>query len=254
MKGVSCHAWLVRRTSHPSALRAHSTTPSHVPVRQETVKGGDAIAIPTNLAQNDDIAAMVNRTVEHFGGLDILVNNAAITFMGDLDQALHRHDLTMNVNYRAPFMAIREAFPHMERRGRGAIVNVSSYAALQPFPNMLSYGVSKIALEHLTRPCGSRSLHPKGIAVNCFRIDVPVASEGFVANTPGADRSRMGADASAGRRDCVDAASNLSHIRVVARVCTTFETESTSWSRVPERAFSGAATADGTLRGIMDRI
>jgi NAD(P)-dependent dehydrogenase (short-subunit alcohol dehydrogenase family) len=151
-------------------------------------KGGDAIGIPTNLAQVDDVVAMVNRTVEHFGGLDILVNNAAITFVGDLNQALHRHDLTLNVNYRAPYVAIRESSPHMEKRGGGAIVNVSSYAALQPFPNMLSYGVSKIALEHLTVHA-ARALHPKGIAVNCFRIDIPVASEGFVANTPGADRT-----------------------------------------------------------------
>jgi NAD(P)-dependent dehydrogenase (short-subunit alcohol dehydrogenase family) len=53
---------------------------------------------------------------------------------------------------------------------------------------MLAYGTSKIALEHLTLDV-ARELHPKGIAVNCFRIDIPVASEGFVANTPGVDRT-----------------------------------------------------------------
>ena len=150
--------------------------------------GGDAVGVPTNLAHEADVVIMVARTVELFGGLDILINNAAITFIGDLEQPLSRHDLTMEVNYRAPYLAIREAFPHMESRGGGAIVNLSSYAALRPFPNMLSYGVSKIALEHLTVDA-ARELYPKGIAVNCFRIDVPVASEGFVANMPGADRS-----------------------------------------------------------------
>jgi len=150
--------------------------------------GAEALAVPTNLAAEGEVVAMVARTVEHFGGVDILINNAAITFVGGLDQPLKRHDLTMEVNYRAPLLAIREAYPSMEKRGGGAIVNVSSLAALQPLPDMIAYGTSKLALEHLTLDA-ARELHPKGIAVNCFRIDIPVASEGFVANTPGADRS-----------------------------------------------------------------
>ena len=74
----------------------------------------------------------------------------------------------------------------MERSGGGSIVNISSLAALVPYPNMLSYGVSKIALEHLTIDA-ARALHPKGIAVNCLRVDVPVLGEGSIANMPEAD-------------------------------------------------------------------
>ncbi|ADP80842.1 SDR family NAD(P)-dependent oxidoreductase [Pseudofrankia inefficax] len=150
--------------------------------------GAVAVAVPTNLAVQDEVVAMVATTVERFGGVDILVNNAAITFAGDLNQPLNRHDLTMEINYRAPYLAIREARVSMAARGGGSIINVSSFAALQPLPNMLAYGTSKIALEHLTMDA-ARELYPQGIAVNCFRIDVPVASEGFVANTPGADRT-----------------------------------------------------------------
>ena len=68
-------------------------------------------------------------------------------------------------------------------------MNVSSLAALVPFPDMLSYGTSKLALEHLTLHA-ARELQPKGIAVNCFRIDIGVASEGFLANMPGVDHSQ----------------------------------------------------------------
>ena len=150
--------------------------------------GGDAVAVPTDLAVEADVLAMVATTAERFGGVDILVNNAAITFVGDLNQSLKRHDLTMEVNYRAPYLAIREVVPFMDRRGGGAIINVSSYAALEPLPQMLAYSTSKVALEMLTLHA-ARELAPKHIAVNCFRIDVPVASEGFVANTPGADRT-----------------------------------------------------------------
>ncbi len=150
--------------------------------------GGVAIAVPTNLASEDEVVAMVRRTVEHFGRLDVLVNNAAITFVGDLDIPLKRYDLVMNVDLRAPLVAMREAVPHMKRAGGGAIVNVSSAAALYPYGGLMAYGIAKVGLERLTIDA-AKQLQRDRIAVNCFRIDVPVASEGFVANTPGLDRS-----------------------------------------------------------------
>jgi len=150
--------------------------------------GGDAVALATNLAVEAEVIAMVRRTADHFGGVDVLVNNAAITFVGDLEIAMKRHDLVMDVNLRAPLLAMREAAPHMKRAGEGAIVNLSSMAALTPIPGLMSYGVSKLALERLTVDVANQ-LRGHRIACNVFRIDVPVASEGFVANTPGADRS-----------------------------------------------------------------
>ena len=75
-----------------------------------------------------------------------------------------------------------------DRRGGGAILNVSSNAALYPHPGIMSYGISKIGLERLTVDL-ARQLQEWSIAVNCFRIDLAVASEGFIANTPGVDRS-----------------------------------------------------------------
>src|SRR5438876_579096 len=157
---------------------------AHERVRPVEAAGARALAVPTNLADEADVAAMVATTVEHFGRVDILVNNAAITFVGDLDIPMRRHDLVMEVNLRAPLLAIREVKGHMARQGGGAILNVSSVAALYPHPGLMSYGMSKVALERLTVDAAMQ-LQRDGIAVNCFRIDVPVASEGFVANTPG---------------------------------------------------------------------
>jgi citronellol/citronellal dehydrogenase len=156
--------------------------------RANAAGGGRAIAVPTNLAHDDDIAAMVARTVEEFGRLDILVNNAAITFPGDLDLPVKRFDLIIDVDLRAPLLAVVAARPHLERAGGGRIVNVSSRAALEYFPGMMAYGMAKLALEHLTISSAAQ-LAPAGIAVNTFRIDVPVASEGFVMNSPGVDTS-----------------------------------------------------------------
>ncbi len=184
-----CSVACAARSTADSPQRTPGTLDDTVASANEVAAhGAQAFAVPTNLAVQAEVEGMVATTVAHFGGVDILVNNAAITFVGGLDQPLKRHDLTMEVNYRAPLLAIREAYPSMAARGGGAIINVSSQAALLPLPDMLAYGTSKLALEHLTLDA-ARELHPMGIAVNCFRIDVPVASEGFVANTPGADRS-----------------------------------------------------------------
>jgi NAD(P)-dependent dehydrogenase (short-subunit alcohol dehydrogenase family) len=176
------------------AARSTDDTPQKTPgtldatVAQIRAAGGEAIAVPTNLAVEAEVVEMVRRTVAHFGSLDTLVNNAAITFVGDLTIPLKRHDLVMEVNLRAPFVAMREAVPYMRRAGEGAIVNLSSMAALSAVPGLMSYGVSKLALERLTVDVANQ-LRDDRIACNVFRIDVPVASEGFVANTPGADRS-----------------------------------------------------------------
>ena len=176
------------------AARATDADPLRLPgtiddtVRQITDAGGRAVAVPTNLANEEEIERMVTTAVDHFGRLDVLVNNAAITFPGDLDVPLKRYDLMMTVNLRAPLVAARAAVPHMKQHGEGTILNVSSAAALMYIPGLMVYGMSKIAMEHLTVSLAEQ-LAADRIAVNTFRIDLPVASEGFVANTPGVDHS-----------------------------------------------------------------
>jgi citronellol/citronellal dehydrogenase len=150
--------------------------------------GGRGLALPTNLASEEEVAAMVAKTVAHFGRLDVLINNAAITFLGDLDVAMKRYELVMAVNLRAPFIAMREAAAQMKKQGGGSIINISSAAALYPYPGLMVYGMSKIGLERMTVDA-ARQLQQHAIAVNCFRIDIPVYSEGFAANAPDLDQS-----------------------------------------------------------------
>jgi len=153
-----------------------------------TVAGGTAVAVPTDLADREQVIAMVDTTVVELGRLRVLVNNAAVTFIGDIDIPQHRHDLVMAIDLDAPLIASRQAIPHLHAAGSGPIVNVSSLAALLPLPGIMSYGIAKIGLERLTVDL-ARQLAPDGIAAHCFRIDVAVASEGFVANAPSADHS-----------------------------------------------------------------
>ena len=176
------------------AARATDATPLPLPgtiddtVRRIETAGGRAIAVPTNLADDAEVEAMVATTVSAFGPVDILVNNAAITFPGDLELPMKRFDLIFSVDLRAPVIATQAVLPGMVERRSGAIVNVSSAAALNAYPGQMAYGMAKAALERFTASAAD-ALRPHGVAVNTFRIDVPVASEGFLAAMPDFDHS-----------------------------------------------------------------
>jgi NAD(P)-dependent dehydrogenase (short-subunit alcohol dehydrogenase family) len=174
------------------AARATDDAPLKLPgtidetVRQVEAAGRRGLAVPTNLASAVEVERMVRRTVDRFGRIDILIHNAAITFPGDLELSLKRYDLIMAVNLRAALQATQLVAEGMKARREGAIVNVSSAAGQHAYPGLMAYGMSKAAMERMTIDVALQ-LHPWGIAVNTFRIDVPVASEGFVANLPDVD-------------------------------------------------------------------
>jgi NAD(P)-dependent dehydrogenase (short-subunit alcohol dehydrogenase family) len=178
------------------ACAARATDDARLPLPgtiDETVSaiseaGGTALAVPTNLADDDAVRSMVATTVAELGRVDILVNNAAITFPGDIDLPMKRFDLIFDVDLRAPVIAAQAVLPGMIERSEGAIVNVSSAAALNYYPGQMAYGMAKAALEHFTVSLAEQ-LRPHHIAVNTFRIDVPVASEGFLAALPDWDHS-----------------------------------------------------------------
>jgi citronellol/citronellal dehydrogenase len=187
------------------AARATDVSPLKLPgtidetVRSIEQRGRRGLPIPTDLSKSDQVEAMVARTISTFGRLDVLVNNAAITFPGDLELPIKRWDLVMDVNLRAPLLAMKAALPGMIARRRGAILNVSSAAAVMAIPGLLAYGVSKVGLERLTTGAGEE-LRAHGVAVNCLRIDIPLASEGFLYNAPELDKTgwqptEVGADA-----------------------------------------------------------
>jgi NAD(P)-dependent dehydrogenase (short-subunit alcohol dehydrogenase family) len=174
------------------AARATDDAPLKLPgtiddtVRAVEATGRRGLAVATNLADPASVERMVQQTLAHFGRIDVLINNAAITFPGDLRVELKRYDLMMAVNLRAILQTIQLVMDGMVARRKGAIINVSSAAAQHPYPALMTYGMSKAALERLTIDAATQ-LRPHGIAVNTFRIDVPVASEGFVANLPDVD-------------------------------------------------------------------
>jgi NAD(P)-dependent dehydrogenase (short-subunit alcohol dehydrogenase family) len=141
--------------------------------------GRRAVPIPTDLTDEDQVVAMVDAAASALGGLDIVVNNAAVASPGDLTIDRKRFLLLMSVNARAPMVVTHQAVPHLRAAGGGRILNISSAAASFAIEGLMAYGMSKLALEHLT-VSSARLLEHASIAVNCFRIDIGTASEGMV--------------------------------------------------------------------------
>ena len=175
--------------------RTTESAPSKLPgtieetARQVQALGRRALAVPTDVTDETQVDEMARRTLEDLGRVDILVNNAGISFPAPLHQTpLKRWDLVMNVNLRGPVICTQAFLPRMMEQGSGRIINISSYLAEVAMPGMLSYSVSKIALEKLTQGLAAE-LQPHRIAVNALRIELNIATEGWVFLNPDIDFS-----------------------------------------------------------------
>ena len=144
--------------------------------------GGEAIAVRADLASADDRQGLVDAAMHAHGAIDILVNNAAITyFIPVTDFPEKRFRLMMDVQVWAPFELAQLVLPGMQERGSGWILNVSSHAAIHPDKTAPGkggtvYGMCKAALERFTTGL-AQEVYDDGVAVN-------VISPGLVA-TPG---------------------------------------------------------------------
>ena len=108
--------------------------------------------IQANVSKPEDVERMFAEIDEAFGGLDILISNAASGFNRPaMQQKISGWDYTFNVNTRGLLLLAQKAAPLMEKRGGGAIVTISSPGAQRVMPDYVAVGASKAALEALTR-------------------------------------------------------------------------------------------------------
>ena len=153
-----------------------------------TAAGGSAVAIQADLSKSEERERLFDELVENAGPPDILVNNAAVTFLRPLDEFPERRArLMIEMHVLAPMHLTQLAIPAMRKRGRGWVLNVTSVGGDLPEGPPFSefdrtagfgvYGTVKAALNRLTKSLAAE-LYNDGIAVNAAAPSNPVATEG----------------------------------------------------------------------------
>lgn len=140
-------------------------------------QGGDAIALPTDVTQDVDVARLVEATVARFGRIDVLVNSAGVVMLNNIaDAQLEELEALLAVNLIGAARCIKAVLPHMRAQGRGQIVNMASIAGLLAMHNCGFYGASKAALVSLNR---SLQLDLNDSGIRCVAICPGVARTPF---------------------------------------------------------------------------
>ena len=155
-------------------------------VRAIAEGGGRAVAVAADLGRSEDRARLVDTVERELGPIDVLVNNAAVTYFEPVDDFDERHfRLMFEVQVRAPFELAQRVLPGMRAHHRGWILNISSGAARHPVGPPYSaagrgaavYGMCKAALERFTTGLAAEA-HEDGIAVNALSPSGLVATPG----------------------------------------------------------------------------
>lgn len=167
-------------------------------------EGGDAISIITNVVSPESVAELAAKTKEKYGGIDILVNNAAMfgklnnTFFADIDST--EWDNVMAVNVRGVFECVKAIYPSMRENNYGKIINIASGTVFKGAPNLLHYVTSKGAVIAMTRSL-SRELGPYNICVNALAPGLTLSENVVAGSNYKAEQLQANAQTRALKRD-----------------------------------------------------
>jgi NAD(P)-dependent dehydrogenase (short-subunit alcohol dehydrogenase family) len=131
--------------------------------------GCKAVTMGGDITIEEDVNAVVNKALETFGKIDVLVNNAGVTSQDSFDKMTYkRWRLILSVNLDGTYLCSKVVLPHMLEKKSGMIINVSSILAKEIRMN-IAYGVTKAAVERLTMGMAREVRREEGIAVTCIR-------------------------------------------------------------------------------------
>lgn len=136
---------------------------------------GAPFVVAGDITKEADTERILKATIEKYGKLDVLVNNAGIIETGTIETtSLEQFDRVMNTNIRSVYHLTMLAVPHLIA-SKGNVVNVSSVNGIRSFPGVLAYNISKISVDQFTR-CVALELAAKGVRVNCVNPGVTVTN------------------------------------------------------------------------------
>ena len=137
-------------------------------VERVRAAGGTAEYIHCDVAAAEDVAGMVRATVDRFGRLDILYNNAGLGRGGSITEIAEEDwDLVIDVDLKSIYLGCKYAIPEMKKTGGGSIISTASIAGLRGSPGLHAYSAAKAGVINLTRSIAGE-VGPFGIRVNCI--------------------------------------------------------------------------------------
>lgn len=108
------------------------------------LKGGIVRSIECDVGKTNDVKLLVERTIEEFGRIDVLVNNAAVAISGDIREMPDADwDTVMNINLKSVFRGIKQVLPHMIKQRSGSVITLSSLQAFRSWNNWTAYATAK---------------------------------------------------------------------------------------------------------------
>ncbi len=166
-------------------------------------EGGEAVFVEADVSKEADVQRMVATAVDTFGGLDTLVNNAAVQVFGTIPEtSTSDWHKVMDVNLKGAYLGCKYAIPHMIIQGGGCIVNMSSALGFVGDPAMPAYGATKGGILAMTKAM-AQAHGRQNIRVNCIcpgDVDTPIVQEYFDRQPdPAAARREVAAHYALGR-------------------------------------------------------
>jgi citronellol/citronellal dehydrogenase len=173
--------------------RPHPKLPGtiHTAARDIEAAGGQALPIATDIRSGEQVYAAVEQAVRHFGGIDILVNNAsAISLTGTLETTMKRFDLMMGVNVRGTFLCAQACLPHLKKAANPHILTLAPPLNLRPqwFAPHLAYSIAKYGMSLCVLGM-AEEFRSSGIAVNALWPRTIIATAALQV-IPGAEPER----------------------------------------------------------------
>ncbi|MGR3763375.1 3-hydroxybutyrate dehydrogenase [Rossellomorea sp. NS-SX7] len=140
-------------------------------------RGFDAIGIKCDVTNEDEVKAGIDKTVEHYGRIDVLINNAGIQHVAPIEEfPIEKFELLIKIMLTAPFIATKFAFPHMKKQKFGRIINMASINGLIGFAGKAAYNSAKHGVIGLTKVSALEGAE-HGITVNAMcpgYVDTPL--------------------------------------------------------------------------------
>ncbi len=180
----------LRLAANGANVSLAARTASQLRAVQEEIEAGgaQAVSFPIDVSSEPDVIRLVRDTIDRFGRLDVLVNNAGIgVFRLLAETSTEEWDRVMAVNVRGPFLLCREALPYLKQRERSFVINITSVVGLKGYAKQAAYSASKHAVMGMTKAF-AREVQADGVRVHAIcpgGVDTELAGQA----RPDLDRS-----------------------------------------------------------------